>query len=171
MRFEKVSFKRFLHDYAYALDLDPDCCDLSEEFIETARRRYDAIKLPKRATSGSAGYDFFIPYKQKFNHKIATLIPTGIRFNCDPDKYLPIYPRSGLGFKYGMALRNTVGIIDHDYYFSDNEGHIMLKVICDEDFELEAGKGIAQGIISNYYKVEDDSTDGERNGGFGSTGM
>ena len=40
---------------------------------------------------------------------------------------LAIFPRSGLGFKYRLQLNNTVGIIDSDYFNSDNEGHILLK--------------------------------------------
>ena len=57
------------------------------------------------------------------------------------------------------------------YYNSDNEGHIMCKVTCDEHFTLEKGKGLMQGIILPYLKVEDDESEVVRNGGFGSTGM
>ena len=35
--------------------------------------------------------------------------------------------RSSLGFKYRLQLNNTVGIIDSDYFFSDNEGHIFYQ--------------------------------------------
>ena len=45
--------------------------------------------------------------------------------------FLGIYPRSGQGFKYGIKLANTVGIIDSDYYHSDNEGHIFIKFVND----------------------------------------
>ena len=80
-------------------------------------------------------------------------------------------PRSGLGFKYGMKLVNTVGIIDADYYQSDNEGHIMAKVSVSKSVQVDTGKGFMQGIILPYFVTDDDSEDAVRNGGFGSTGV
>lgn len=171
MKFEKVSFNTYIESFCKCMGwwTDTHQCDLKEETYDWIKESYENIKLPKRSTTNSAGYDFYIPYDQKFSHKKEVLLPTGIRFKCDPDKFLLCVPRSGLGFKYGMQLRNTCGVIDADYYDSDNEGHIMVKVITDEDFELRAGKAIMQGIIMPYYKVEDDSTNMTRNGGFGST--
>lgn len=168
MKFEKVSLNQFLKDYAKAKTAGRE---LTEDEVREATQYYNDIKLPKRSTSGSAGYDFFIPYTQLFSDIENTLIPTGIRFKCDSDKFLMCVPRSGLGFKYGMSLKNTCGVIDSDYYNSDNEGHIMCKVNCDEHFSLEKGKGLMQGIILPYFKVEDDESEVVRNGGFGSTGM
>lgn len=168
MKFEKVSLNQFLKDYSKSNYYGRD---LTEEEIKEATDYYNNIKLPKRSTSGSAGYDFFLPYDQFFSCMGDVLIPTGIRFKCDPDKFLMCVPRSGLGFKYGAALKNTNGIIDSDYYNSDNEGHIMCKIRCSESFKLEKGKGFMQGIILSYFKVEDDESDSIRNGGFGSTGM
>ena len=69
-------------------------------------------------------------------------------------------------------MRNTIGVIDADYYNNQkNEGHIMAKIVCDEDFTLGAGKGLFQAIITKYYIVDNDESIGVRNGGFGSTGM
>ena len=86
---------------------------------------------------------------------------------------LKIYPRSGLGFKFRLQLNNTVGIIDSDYYNSDNEGHIFIKVTNDTNegrvIEIPAGTGFAQGIFVEYGITFDDEADGVRNGGFGST--
>ena len=42
---------------------------------------------------------------------------------------LEIYPRSSIGFKYQTMLANTVGIIDSDYFYAENEGHIFIKRI------------------------------------------
>ena len=86
---------------------------------------------------------------------------------------LKLYPRSGLGFKFRMQFNNTVGIIDSDYYGSDNEGHIQAKITNDsregKTMEVAAGTGFAQGIFVEYgITVDDDVTD-VRNGGFGST--
>lgn len=133
---------------------------------------YESIKLPKRATIGSAGYDFFAPYEFTLKPGEEITIPTGIRAEIDPSYVLMIFPRSGLGFKYRLSLNNTVGIIDSDYFNSDNEGHIMIRMTnCSADKELtvEAGKGFAQGIFLPYGITTDDDADGVRNGGFGST--
>ena len=134
---------------------------------------YEAIGLPKRATTYSAGYDFFIPYDIILAAGSSMVIPTGIKCDLDPDKVLEIYPRSGLGFKKRMRLANTVGIIDADYYNNENnEGHIMVK-ICNEgdsDIVLHAGDAFCQGVIKRYYVVDNDiPTNQTRTGGFGST--
>ena len=100
-------------------------------------------------------------------------IPTGIRVEMDPEWVLKCYPRSGLGFKYRLQLNNTVGIIDSDYFYSDNEGHMFSKITNDTNEEktidIAQGEGFMQGIFVEYgITVDDDVTD-VRNGGFGST--
>ena len=86
---------------------------------------------------------------------------------------LALYPRSGLGFKFRLQLNNTVGIIDSDYYNSDNEGHMFVKLTNDsnenKNVELKAGQGMVQGIFFEFGITEDDDANEERNGGFGST--
>ena len=87
---------------------------------------------------------------------------------------LAVFPRSGLGFKFRLQLNNTVGIIDSDYYFSDNEGHIFVKLTNDSNegkvVDLKEGDAFAQGIFLPYGITEDDDVTASRNGGFGSTG-
>ena len=86
---------------------------------------------------------------------------------------LKLYPRSGLGFKYRLQLNNTVGIIDSDYYNSDNEGHIFAKITNDSNegktVEIAEGTGFMQGIFIEYGITLDDEVTDVRNGGFGST--
>ena len=134
---------------------------------------YEQIRLPKRATAGSAGYDFFAPFNFCLDAGQTIKIPTGIRVKIDNGWVLKIYPRSGLGFKFRLQLNNTVGIIDSDYYFSDNEGHIFIKITNDSNegktVSLKKGDGFAQGIFLEYGITVDDDADGVRNGGFGST--
>lgn len=140
---------------------------------EQIKEMYEALKLPKRATKGSAGYDFFAPFTFKLTPGETIKIPTGIRAKMQEDWVLQIYPRSGLGFKYRLQMNNTVGIIDSDYFFSDNEGHIFMKITNDSNegktVEVPAGTGFAQGIFMQYGITEDDDAEGIRNGGFGST--
>ena len=163
-KFHKVSAERFM-------------ADLKDTFPETAEETiadiYNKIKLPVRATAGSAGYDFFSPVDITLNPGETVKIPTGIRVEMEQDWVLKCYPRSGLGFKYRLQLNNTVGIIDSDYFYSDNEGHIFSKITNDSNesksVSIQAGTGFMQGIFVEYGITVDDDAQGIRNGGFGST--
>ena len=161
-QFSKVSFEQFARSATDKLGITP------QEAIGV----YESIILPKRATSGSAGYDFFTPVKIELAPGESLSVPTGIRARIDEGWVLMLYPRSGLGFKYGMKLANTVGVIDSDYYYSDNEGHIIAKITntsTDKTITVEAGKGFIQGVFTPFGVTVDDEADGVRNGGFGST--
>ena len=131
------------------------------------------IQLPKRGDSRSAGYDFYAPDTFVLEPGKTVKIPTGIRVEMEDGWVLKCYPRSGLGFKYRLQLNNTVGIIDSDYFYSDNEGHIFAKLTNDSNegktLEIAKGTGFMQGIFVEYGITVDDDTDEVRNGGFGST--
>lgn len=151
---------------------------MKEEFPQYTeddiRDMYESLELPKRATMGSAGYDFHAPFSFSLPPGTTIKIPTGIRVKMNEDWVLKLYPRSGLGFKYRLQMNNTVGIIDSDYYYSDNEGHIFIKIANDSNegktVEVAQGAGFAQGIFLEYGITLDDDAQGQRNGGFGSTG-
>lgn len=146
-----------------------------EQFVADGGQEtsYEKIKLPRRATAGSAGYDFFTPTAFTLNPGESIKIAAGIRARISDGWMLSIYPRSGLGFKYRLQLNNTVGIIDSDYFFSDNEGHIQIKLTNDSRegkiLSLEEGQAFCQGIFTEYGITADDDVTTERNGGFGST--
>ena len=164
-KFHKVSLNQFMEGWR-----DTFGAEISEEEIQSI---YEDIKLPKRATAGSAGYDFYMPETFTLAPGETLKIPTGIRAEMDIEWVLKCYPRSGLGFKYRLQLNNTVGIIESDYFYSDNEGHIFAKVTNDSNenktVELKKGTGFMQGIFIEYgITVDDDATE-KRNGGFGST--
>lgn len=175
-KFEKVSYEQFFKDMI-------DTFGMLDNTIEET---YNNIKLPKRATAGSAGYDFFSPVDFELKPGETIKIPTGIRCEMNNHWVLQIFPRSGLGFKYRCQLDNTVGIIDSDYFYSDNEGHIFIKITNDtkvkyDDYiadiskmprkkiEIKRGEGFAQGIFLPYGLTVDDDCTGVRNGGLGST--
>lgn len=171
-KFEKVSYEQFKKDW---LDTFAQrYYDLDAEYVDkTIRKIYDSIKLPKRATTGSAGYDFFSPYPFTINIAEVVKIPTGIRCSMENGWVLNVYPRSGHGFKYGISMANTVGVIDQDYYGSDNEGHIFIKLVNDsvlaKTFDIKSGEAFCQGIFTPYGITVDDEATEIRNGGFGST--
>lgn len=160
-KFEKISIDRFGEDFLGKVS-----------FAEMSQTRKE-LKLPQRATTGSAGYDIFAPYSFEIRPRQTVRVPTGIRAILDDDKFLAIYPRSGLGFKYKMQLYNTAGIIDSDYSNSDNEGHIWCKFYNDspdgKTITIHKGEAMCQGIIQQFFKTDNDSADGIRNGGWGST--
>lgn len=198
IKFHKVSYEQFKNDFIDCLDkyYYQIYHDISDRFLvdkciipyvklsniaddnDKLLEIYNNIKLPKRATKGSAGYDFYSPIDLDIYSKVKLQIPTGIRVEMDDDVVLSIYPRSGLGSKHRLQLNNTVGIIDSDYYHSDNEGHIMLSIYKDSEISnndsplvILQGSAIAQGVFTKYLVTEDDSTKLVRNGGFGSTGV
>lgn len=142
------------------------------EYLKAGTKEdYQSVKLPLRATKGSAGYDFFAPKEFTLAPNESVKIATGIRVRIDEGWVLKIYPRSSLGFKYRLSLDNTVGIIDSDYYFAENEGHIFVKMTnCgDKTLTVEKGKAFAQGIFLEYGITEDDQCSSSRTGGIGST--
>ena len=162
-RFYKVSYGQFERDWLDSFAASPD---------EIAAV-YESIRLPRRATQGSAGYDFFSPIDIALKPGETIKIPTGVRVSMEEGWVLLCYPRSGLGFKYRLQLNNTVGVIDSDYFFSDNEGHIFSKITNDSNegrsVHIAAGEGFMQGIFTEFGITMDDDASNLRNGGFGST--
>lgn len=162
--FEKVSFKQF-HE---AMKDGFGFGEAESKII------YDTITLPVRSTAGSAGYDFKSPINFILRPGTSIKVPTGIRVKIDEGWWLCCAPRSGMGTKYRMQLDNTIGVIDSDYYYSDNEGHIYAKVTNDsregKEMEVKAGDRFLQAIFIPYGITYSDVASGVRNGGWGSTG-
>lgn len=134
---------------------------------------YEYVNFPKRKTKQSAGYDIESAVNVVINPGETKLIPTGIKVYMDENEWLGIYIRSSIAVKYGIVLANNVAVIDSDYYNNpDNEGHLMLPIrnVSGMPYTVKKGDRIAQGIFHRYYKVDDDSADGDRTGGIGSTG-
>ena len=172
IKFEKVSLKQYIKDMK---EIFPS---LLEEDIE---QLYNNIKLPKRGSKGSAGYDIYspIPFILTPPNPLmfgglpkSVVVPLGIKAQMPDNMFLTVVPRSGVGFKSGTYLANTLGIIDSDYYNNEkNEGHIMVKLVPGFDgLTVAAGDRIVQGIFTKYYITDDDEANETRNGGFGSTG-
>lgn len=169
--FEKVSFKQFKKDWINTFGENW----LSDMFshIENLEEIYDNIKLPKRATAGSSGFDIFSPIEITLEPNETIKLPTGVRCYIEEGWTLLIFPRSSHGFKYRLQLDNSIPIIDQDYYYSDNEGHIILKLTNDtkqdKTFHIDAGKGLVQGMFIQFGITMDDIVSEIRNGGFGSS--
>ena len=148
-KFHKVSMQRFEKDWGTAFP-GTDAAEI--------QRIYEALRLPVRAT---------------LKPRETIKIPTGIRAEIQEGWVLQLFPRSSLGFTYRLQFNNTVGIIDSDYFESDNEGHIFIKMMNDstegKTVQIRKGDGFAQGIFLPFGICEDDDVQKQRNGGFGST--
>ena len=164
-KFEKVTYGQFEKDWLDTFDI-PELDTVTRREIESI---YGGITLPKRATKGSAGYDFVSPLTFTLKPGETIKIPTGIRCRMNEDWVLMLYPRSGLGFKYKARLSNTVGVVDSDFYYSDNEGHIFVKLSNegDKSVNILRGDAFCQGIFMEYGTTDDDNAKASRNGGFG----
>ena len=172
-QFEKVSYEQFKKDWLDTFRKKYN--EFDEDILETIIRNiYDSIKLPKRATAGSMGYDFFSPCNLMIPVDKSVKIPTGIKCLIEEGWGLQVYPRSSFGFKYGVHLANTVGIIDLDYYNNkNNEGHIFIKLVNDSELanliDIKSGDAFCQGIFTPYGITYDDDVSEVRHGGIGST--
>ena len=162
--FEKVSYEQWKAD-----------CGIKGLPDKNLREWYEAIRMPRQATAASAGVDFFMPFNLNFEAGSRFRIATGMRWVTgeadDRGRVLLIVPRSGLGFRYGIRLSNTVGVIDADYCDSDNEGHIIISLEnpSETTIELPEGKAFAQGIVVKYEIPDGAESEESRAGGFGST--
>ena len=132
----------------------------------------DEIPLPRRATAGSAGYDFVCPADIMLEPGAQAVVPTGVRVWMEPGWVLINCPRSSLGRKHGIRLANTIGVIDSDYYFADNEGHILVMLVNggDHAVTIERGERFCQGLFVQHGLAEEEEVTASRSGGFGSTG-
>ena len=122
------------------------------------------IHLPQRSTQRSAGYDIeaaedcvIMPFK--WGDK-PFLVETGLKAYMPEDEFLMLCNRSSNPFKKGLVMANSIGIIDADYYGNrDNDGAMKFAFY----------ERIGQAIFMKYQKADDDRSEGERSGGFGST--
>ena len=153
--FEKISFNQFKNDIKDDIEL------------------YNELKIPKRSTKKSAGYDFYslIDVVLKPNESIK--IPTGIKSCMNDDEVLMIYVRSSMGFKYNIRMCSQTWVIDSDYYNNtSNEGHIFinLQIQGTKDLIINKGDKICQGIFIKFLTVDyEEKIEKERISGIGST--
>ena len=155
-KFERITFSQFKKDVCNSKEL------------------YDKIKLPKRSTKNSAGYDIRSAEDGVLKAHSSKVFKTGLKVSMNEGEVFFIFDRSSFGFKYDVFLSNSVGVIDSDYYNNeDNEGHFSIKLINlgDEDVHIKFGDRIAQGIFMKFLTVDDEEkVENKRKGGFGSTG-
>lgn len=168
-KFYKVSKEQFYKD---VLDEYKNAYMNNDEFTKFIYDTYNSLKLPTRATTGSAGYDFYAPYTFALTPNQEIKIPTGIKTDMNDNDVLLVFPRSSLGFKYYERPANLIPVIDSDYFDNEkNEGHIFIKIRNDGDKTMciDKGEAFCQGIFIEYGITKDDDVSETRVGGIGST--
>ena len=133
------------------------------------------IPAPFYASDGAAGMDLpaCIDKPVIIRARTREKIPTGIAIALPSADYVAlVYVRSSIGFKKGVTLSNSVGVIDSDYR---GQIFVSLNNLSDEDYTVMPGERIAQLIVTPVIIPEIEVCDtlpetkrGE--GGFGSTG-
>ena len=149
----------------------------NEQLDCTYQELLERIKMPRRGTKGSAGYDLFNNTGKEIIIKAGELspaIPTYVKSYMQQDEVLQIHVRGGHGFKYSVRLANSVGIADADFFNNPTtEGHLFVKFHNQgtKDLVIQPGEAFAQAIFTKYLITDDDAdtVGGDRIGGFGST--
>ena len=124
--------------------------------------------IPERATEHSAGYDISASETVTIQPDEIKMVSTGLAVQLGDDEVLKLYDRSSNPVKRCIALINSVGIIDSDYYPQEFKGLFMN--ISKEPVTISKGQRIMQGVFVKYLTTDDDNANGKRTGGFGSTG-
>lgn len=130
------------------------------------------VKLPKRKTKKSAGYDFFAIEDFTLYPNKLCIVPTGVKAYMEDDEVLYLHIRSSVAFKRGVRMLNSIGVIDADFVDNpDNEGEISLGLLSHNDdiVHIQKGERIAQGVFHKFLITDDDNAEGKRVGGIGST--
>lgn len=147
------------------------------EFQEINKRNNNSSKYPqngalepRRATRGSAGYDFIAPFDILIRPHSSVTFDTGVRVSLDDDKVMLLFVRSSLGINKGITLANGTGVIDSDY-----RDTIKCKLVNNSVDVVSISKGdrYMQGVIVKYFLLHgglDDTDLEKRAGGIGSTG-
>lgn len=138
---------------------------MTRQFV---KRGGDNIKMPVRATKGSAGYDISASEQVTIQPGEIKLVHTGLAVQMEQDDVMLLIDRSSNPQKRGIVLSNSLGVIDHDYFPNEFKG--MFTNITDKPVTIEAGQRIMQAVFVKYGLVDNDNANGERTGGFGSTG-
>lgn len=135
----------------------------------------DTIPEPYYATEGAAAMDLHACMDEPVTLEPLgrALIPTGLAIALPSAEYVAlIFARSGLATKHGIALSNSVGVIDSDYRGEVKVGLINLS---NESYTITPGDRIAQLAVmpvakANTVFVSELPETDRGAGGFGSTG-
>lgn len=141
-------------------------------YIKIKKLHPNAI-IPQYQTAHSAGFDLHSLDSHILKAGDRVLISTGLVFEIESHYEVQVRPRSGLALKNGISVLNTPGTVDSDYR---GEIKVLLINYSNEDFVIQAGDRIAQGVVCRVYQAEFEETQSltqtqRGEGGFGSSGV
>lgn len=171
-KFEKVSYLEFEQTAEKYMGISKIHRYSNPNTYAKIKTFYDTLKTPIRKTKNSAGYDFYFPYSDTWLYPDQEIeFYTGIKVKIRNGWFLGLFPKSGISFKYKLRLIDTISVIDGDYYNTDHEGNICVKLKnCGElPFQIKNNEPIIQGVFMQYGLTTDDYTTETRTGGLGST--
>lgn len=128
--------------------------------------------MPTKGTKGAGAFDIYMPEPGSCSGDFPTIVPLGFSAAIPLGHAAILIPRSGAGFKHGVELNNTCGLIDSDFR---GEWHAAIKTKSGAEFNWNQGDRVLQFIVVPIPDIqlelvfELDDTD-RGNGGFGSTG-
>ncbi|CAN5333243.1 dUTP diphosphatase [soil metagenome] len=127
-------------------------------------------KLPVYLHEDDAAFDIYAVESVLIKKKKYKSVSTGVASEIPKGYFVSIRDRSGLAFKNGIHLLG--GVIDAGYR---GEWFVAVANLGDEDYKIEKGDRIAQGILHKIPKAKikevknlSDTDRGEK--GIGSTG-
>ena len=103
---------------------------------------YESSKIPTRGSDAAAGFDLYSMDKRVIPASGSASFKTGITTEFGPNVGGFIWPRSGLAFKYSIAVQG--GVIDSDY-----RGEVIVSLINHgaAGYQVEVGDRIAQIVF------------------------
>lgn len=175
------------------LEIDGQSKDIVKIPIELCNS--DA-KIPTYANIGDSGMDIFALEDITINPGETKLIKTGLKVAIPIGYELQVRPKSGRSLKTKLRVANTPGTIDSgyrdeigiiienvnspikdiEYHFED--GKVVIdSILHGESYIIEKGDKFAQLVLTkistcDFYQIENiGEIEGDRGGGFGSTGL
>jgi len=133
------------------------------------------LPLPSYESEFAVGFDLRARKSYTLRPGDEVLVPCGWAVELPPAYGMYLFPRSGLGVKFGIVLSNLTGVIDSDY-----RGEIMVSLWYRRTegklFKIEEGDRICQGvlmprIVSDFVEVDELNDTKRSTGGFGSSGV
>ena len=137
------------------------------------QRMKEGIEVPSYKHEGDACMDLRVYPDQaiKVEPGQCHVFDTFIKFDIPKGHVMLVYPRSGLGIKSGIVLRNLTGVIDSNFTETVKVGLVNNS---SEDFVVSPGDRVAQFMVVPYPTMkltEKEVKDSGRGSGIGSSGV
>ena len=132
-----------------------------------------SLPLPIYGTPGAAAVDLYAREDYEIQPKSLGAVPSNLIVATPPGYAFIVVPRSSTPRKKGLLIPHGIGIIDPDFFGSDDEILLQFYNFTDEVVKIKKGERIAQGF---FIKVEHaeweeiENIEGPSRGGFGSSG-